>query len=182
MRIRSTREIFSGEWLTANETTFLDKAGKERKYEFVERKNQRQVVTIICKSTKSGKILLVSQPRVPIESIEVAFPAGLVDKGEPIEKAALRELQEETGYKAKIISISDPLPKSAGLTNEVSSLVYCETDESDWEKHNMDETEEIVSMWVRPSEFEKLVKDWKTYNVKIAHELYCFMMGTKFSQ
>jgi ADP-ribose pyrophosphatase len=181
MRIRSTREIFSGEWLTANETTFLDKAGKERKYEFVERKNQRQVVTIICKSTKSGKILLISQPRVPIESIEVAFPAGLVDKGEPIETAALRELQEETGYKAKIISISDPLPKSAGLTNELSSLVFCETDESDRAKPNMDETEEIVSMWVRPSEFEELIKVWKANNAKIAHELYCFMMGTKFS-
>ncbi|MFW9913981.1 MAG: NUDIX domain-containing protein [Candidatus Thorarchaeota archaeon] len=182
MKIGSTRKIFSGKWLIANETTFLDKTGKERKYEFVERRNQRQVVTVICKSRKSGKILLVSQHRIPIQAVEVAFPAGLVDKGEPIEEAALRELREETGYKAKIISISDPLPKSAGLTNEVSSLVHCETDESDWEKPNMDETEEIVSMWVKPSEFEKLVKDWKANNVKIAHELYCFMMGTKFSQ
>ncbi|MHA2270561.1 MAG: NUDIX domain-containing protein [Candidatus Hodarchaeales archaeon] len=181
MKIGSTKEIFSGKWLVANETTYFDKTGKERTYEFVERKNESQVVTVICKSTRSGKILLVSQPRVPIEAIEVAFPAGLVEKGESIEKAALRELQEETGYKAKVISISDPLPKSAGLTNELSSLVYCETDESDREKPNMDETEEIVSMWVRPSEFKKLVKDCKANNVKIAHGLYCFMMGVQFS-
>jgi ADP-ribose pyrophosphatase len=50
-------------------------------------------------------------------------PAGLIDHGEDPEKAALRELEEETGYiPEKLILLSPYIPSSAGLTDEYSYL------------------------------------------------------------
>ncbi|MHA2233511.1 MAG: NUDIX domain-containing protein, partial [Candidatus Hodarchaeales archaeon] len=92
MEIGKSKEVFSGKWLVVKTVPFHDKTGKEKLYEFVERKFQRRVATIICKSRDTGKILLVSQYRIPIAALEVAFPAGLVENGESIEEAALREL------------------------------------------------------------------------------------------
>ncbi|MFQ5980247.1 MAG: NUDIX domain-containing protein [Candidatus Heimdallarchaeota archaeon] len=177
MEIGKSKEAFSGKWLVVKIVPFHDKTGKEKLCEFVERKFQRKVATIICKSRDTGKILLVSQYRIPIAAVEVAFPAGLVENGESIEKAALRELREETGYNARIISISNPLPKSAGLTNELSSLVLCEADENSVGAPNMDDTEEITSMWIKPSEFFDRAQEWSSNKIRIAHEVYAYFLG-----
>jgi ADP-ribose pyrophosphatase len=45
-----------------------------------------------------GEVVLVRQYRPAIGRIELGLPAGLVEKGEEPEKAARRELLEETGY------------------------------------------------------------------------------------
>lgn len=37
-----------------------------------------------------------------LDRLSVEFPAGLIDSGESLEQAALRELAEETGYDATI--------------------------------------------------------------------------------
>jgi len=52
--------------------------------------------------TIGNTVILTVQPRVFTEStIGIDFPAGYVEPGEEYEKAALRELQEETGYFSK---------------------------------------------------------------------------------
>lgn len=52
--------------------------------------------------TIGNTVILTVQPRVFTEStIGIDFPAGYVEPGEVYEKAALRELQEETGYISK---------------------------------------------------------------------------------
>src|SRR5579859_1400138 len=48
-----------------------------------------------------GRILLVRQFRLPARQYLWELPAGRVDKGESVLKAAKRELVEETGYRAK---------------------------------------------------------------------------------
>lgn len=49
------------------------------------------------------KVLLEKQFRAPAGKIVIEFPAGLVDEGETVEQAALRELKEETGYVGEVM-------------------------------------------------------------------------------
>lgn len=49
---------------------------------------------------RNGRFLLVLRANPPAQHM-YAFPGGRVDPGETLEHAALRELEEETGLKAK---------------------------------------------------------------------------------
>jgi ADP-ribose pyrophosphatase len=59
---------------------------------------ERPDAAIVFPLTREGEVVLVRQYRPAIEGIELGLPAGLVDEGEEPEKAARRELLEETGY------------------------------------------------------------------------------------
>jgi len=48
--------------------------------------------------TPDKKILVVKQFRFGVARITTEIPAGIIDKGETPEQAAMRELKEETGY------------------------------------------------------------------------------------
>ena len=53
---------------------------------------------LILARTKEGKWVMTEQYRHGTGKIALEFPAGIIDKGETPEKAAIRELQEECGY------------------------------------------------------------------------------------
>jgi len=50
--------------------------------------------------------VLVKQFRPPISQVVVEIPAGLIDDGETVEQAAIRELKEETGYVGQLLETS----------------------------------------------------------------------------
>jgi len=51
-----------------------------------------------------GKILLIRQFRYPIGEVEIELPAGKIDPGESLLETVHRELEEETGYKARKVT------------------------------------------------------------------------------
>jgi len=59
---------------------------------------ERPDAAIVFPLTGEGEVVLVRQYRPAIDRIELGLPAGLVEEGEDPEKAARRELREETGY------------------------------------------------------------------------------------
>ena len=53
---------------------------------------------LILARTSEGEWIMTEQYRHGTGKITLEFPAGIIDKGETPEQAALRELQEECGY------------------------------------------------------------------------------------
>jgi len=66
-----------------------------------------------------GKIILVKQFRYPLQKTLIELPAGKLDKGEDPLKCATRELEEETGYKAKEIKKLGQIYTAPGYCTEI---------------------------------------------------------------
>lgn len=95
-------------------------------WQFVTRRNICGIVGIIA-VTADNKLLLVEQFRPPLNAICIELPAGLAGdhagcESEPLEIAAGRELEEETGYTAGSFEQVAAGATSAGLSDEVITL------------------------------------------------------------
>ena len=66
-----------------------------------------------------GKIIMVNQFRYPLQKFLLEMPAGKLDKNEDPFVCAVRELEEETGYKAKKIIKLGSICTTPGFCTEV---------------------------------------------------------------
>ena len=69
-------------------------------------KSFREVVlhsggVVIAAQKDEDTILMVKQYRYPLKSVNIELPAGKLEQGEDPDTACKRELEEETGYRAK---------------------------------------------------------------------------------
>lgn len=67
---------------------------------------------------EDDKIILVEQFRKPIEKTLIEIPAGKIDKKEEPLKAAIRELEEETGYIPGDIKYLGKIAPAPGFCDE----------------------------------------------------------------
>ena len=100
---------------------------KQGAWEYVERVNVTGVAVLVP-LTSEGEIVLVEQYRIPVGAPMVELPAGLVGdeeglRDEQILDAANRELEEETGYRARRLQVLATAPSSGGMTSEVVTFV-----------------------------------------------------------
>ena len=97
------------------------------KWEFVSR--TRGVSAAVILALDDGHVLLVEQYRVPIGARCLELPAGLVgdeDEGEEAATAAIRELEEETGYRAGRMVELGRFHASPGMSSESFTLLRAE--------------------------------------------------------
>jgi ADP-ribose diphosphatase len=73
--------------------------GTQRFYERIRSHGHGAVLVVAL--TASESMLLVREYAAGIDSYELAFPKGLIEKGESSFEAANRELREEVGFAAK---------------------------------------------------------------------------------
>jgi len=77
---------------------------------------------------KKDQIVLIRQFRYPINDYVYEFPAGLVEEGEDMFDAGVREIYEETGlsFTPKRVSqaYSKPFFTTVGMTDEACGTVY----------------------------------------------------------
>jgi ADP-ribose pyrophosphatase len=103
-------------------------AAKTRgKWEYVSR--ARGIHAAVIVAIDAGHVLLVEQYRVPLGRNCLELPAGLVGdetEGEAADAAAIRELEEETGYRAARMTELGLFHSSPGLASEGFTLLRAE--------------------------------------------------------
>lgn len=107
---------WSGKWIVAK---------RRGKWEYVSRARGIRAVVIVAIDA-DDRVLLIDQPRVPLGRHCLELPAGLIGddvEGDTIEAAAIRELEEETGYAADRIEEIGEFHSSPGMVTESFTLV-----------------------------------------------------------
>lgn len=102
-------------------------------------------------------------PTLPSADFQISeLPAGLVDENETPEQAAIRELEEETGYKSSnVLESSSVLASDPGMTTANMKLVTVDVlldDKLEYPDQKLDEGEAIVK---RVVELKSLYKELK---------------------
>ncbi|MBR1722149.1 MAG: NUDIX hydrolase, partial [Treponema sp.] len=90
-KVQGERELLKTFVFTVKETTSISPDGKEGHYVVMDAPDWVIVIPEIC-----GKFLMVKQWRHGNNSLSIEFPGGVINRGEKPEKAAAREMEEET--------------------------------------------------------------------------------------
>jgi ADP-ribose pyrophosphatase len=111
-----------------------------------------------------GRILLVRQFRLPAERFLWELPAGRIDEGETPLQAARRELEEETGYRARNWKKLISFYASPGYVDE-KMTIFVASVLSQGEAKPADD-ERIHYRWFNWSELETMIRSGKLPDAK----------------
>lgn len=147
------RVAYRGKRVTVNELYFRNPRTDQMIYrEHVLAGNAAIIVPV----TDDGNFIMIREPRTPIRLKVLAFPAGMIEKGETPEVAALRELEEETGYKAENIKKMLEVYTEIGYSDEKITIFLAK--DLKYTHRHLDETEDIEVVKVPIEEVREMLK------------------------
>ena len=98
--------------------------GREATYALVDSPDWCNVIAPVTRDDNVECFVMARQYRHGASRVTIEFPGGLIDGAEAPERAALRELEEETGYTADSLTlIGSSNPNPAFMTNTVRTYV-----------------------------------------------------------
>ena len=100
-----------------------------------------------------NKIALIRQYRYPVQQEMIELPAGKLDKNEIPANCAMRELEEEIGYRAEKLTFLTNIHPAIGFADEVMGLYLAENLVKTVSNQDEDEFLELI-----PTPLEKAVK------------------------
>ncbi|UXR81528.1 NUDIX hydrolase [Staphylococcus sp. IVB6214] len=118
----------------------------------------------VCAVTPEGKVILVKQFRKPLEQTLLEIPAGKLEPGEDRLSAAMRELEEETGYRAYTLQHIGDVYGTPGFSNELISIYF--TDDIVKGEMNLDDDEFVETILYSLSDIENAVKNREINDAK----------------
>jgi 8-oxo-dGTP pyrophosphatase MutT (NUDIX family) len=132
-------------------------------------------IATVVPFTKDGKFVVCEQYRYGVDKIMLQFPAGGVGKNEPVEDAARRELEEETGYVATDIEF---LGDSAAYPTKMSGWhhLYLARDVEPTGTQQEDENEPTRVMLKTPEELWELIN---SNQFQVADSLVAALLALK---
>lgn len=176
----SQKAKYEGKWLKFCAVSFTNSEGQSREWEYATRIGSPGAASIIAiQDGDQPAIILVKQFRPPINNYALEFPAGLIDSGESINSAALRELEEETGYLGEVVHIGPSIYSSPGLTDEQVSLVTINVTGKVESKTEPDEVIEVVTLPLKG--LDKHLIRIQAEGISIDAKLWSFAQGLSWN-
>ncbi|VDM97691.1 unnamed protein product [Thelazia callipaeda] len=192
--VEQPKFVYDGKWLKVRQVRFKkNDSSSEQVWESAHRhkipQSKPSGVDVLATLHKNGKkyFILIKQYRIPMGGVCLEFPAGLINEGESVEAAAVRELKEETGYTvSKVISCSKGKQSlSPGLTDESINFVVVDVDgnapENKNPKQNLDDGESIEVVLVESDKLLTYIESVST-EVHVQSMVYAFALGMNYAQ
>lgn len=134
MEFLKFEKIRDGKYLKNYELTYLNKSGREKKYEIVSRRDLQGIEDVGGKpsgvsivATCEGKLLLLHEFRMGINRRIYNLCAGMLEADESIEECIVRELYEETGLQVKNIrKILPPSFAAVAISDTTTYIAFVE--------------------------------------------------------
>ncbi len=112
--------VLAGDFLQVrrDQIAFADGALAQREYVV------HPGAVVIIPVLDDGRLVLERQYRYPLGQVLLEFPAGKIDAGESRWTAAIRELAEETGYRAREWACAGVLHNAAAYSTELIEIWF----------------------------------------------------------
>jgi ADP-ribose pyrophosphatase len=113
LTVRS-EQVWQGRFLDVRRATVALPNGMQTTREYIVHPGAVMVVPIL----DDGRLVMERQFRYPMDRVMLEFPAGKIDAGEPPFVCGVRELEEETGYRAGEWARAGVLHNAIGYSDE----------------------------------------------------------------
>jgi len=160
MKLISSKQLLKTPIFTVTRDHAVDPAGFKIERAIVQHAGSAVMMPV----DERGRVLLVRQYRLPARQYLWELPAGRVDPGETVLKAAKRELREETGHTAKKWTKLASFYPSPGFLAE-KMTVYLAEDLTEGEQEPM-EDERIELEWFPSSQLDDWIANGKIQDAK----------------
>ncbi len=164
MKLLKLEKVKNGKYIKNYELTYLNKAGVEKTYEIISRKElncpedlgkKSSGVSIVA--TMNNKLLLLHEFRMSVNKRIYNLCAGMIEDNETIEECITRELYEETGLEIdKIKCIMNPSYSAVGVTDIKTQIAFVEA-KGEFSDHTSD-NELIDAAFYSAEEVKVLLK------------------------
>lgn len=183
MQVIKTELLKSTNWVDLKTKVYIDKAGEQRTWDYLERKKNKEAVVVVPIDIVRKRIMLIKQYRVVVEQHVIEFPAGLIDEGETIAQAAARELEEETGFKGQLLNIGPRVCTSLGITNEIIYMAEMAVNLDDREvqeyhkNQQLENAEEIEVFVCEIDKYLAQLQGWADQGLLIDSKVWAYGIG-----
>ena len=167
MQLIGFEKVKDGKYLKNYELTYLNKSGREKKYEIVSHSELREAddvgrhmsgVSIVV--TSKDKLLLLKEFRMGVNRKVYNLCAGMIEPGETIEDCVRRELYEETGLTlTEIVDVLPPAFAAVGITDIKNQMVFARVKETELAGNHTSDNEDIKAAFYTRDEVAGLVRD-----------------------
>lgn len=173
-KLLDERIVYKGKRLLVKEVHYYNPRKKQKVYREHVLAGEAALIMPI---TDDNEFIMIKETRTPVGKTILAFPAGMIEDGEKAEDGAIRELEEETGYRASKIKKLREVYPAVGYSNE-KITIYLAENLTKTQTH-FDETEDIEIVKVPIKEVVELLhsNEIKTSIETIAlfHYIMCEM-------
>lgn len=168
----SSKLIYKNKWLSLREDSVLTPEGKKGIYSVVEIASDFLFIAAV---TDQKEIYLTRQFRYPIDAETWELPGGQIDNDKPA-TAAVRELEEETGYISRDLHKIGEIFADTGISGSLGHVFLAQ--KLEWTSDQLDTADGIIESqaFSIPAIHEMIISG----KIKCPHSISAFYLAKTY--